>query len=52
MTSVRGRPGVRSLTSRFGRAFMAAAGIMLLAALITAATIRIRKADLAGVNPI
>jgi len=25
---------------------------MLLAALITAATIRIRKADLAGVNPI
>jgi hypothetical protein len=33
-------------------AFMAAAGIMLLAAPITAATIRIRKADLAGVNPI
>jgi hypothetical protein len=31
---------------------MAAAGIMLLAALITAVTIRIRKADLAGVNPI
>ena len=33
-------------------AFMAAAGSMLLAALITAVTIRIRKADLAGVKPI
>jgi Major Facilitator Superfamily len=41
-----------ALTSGFGRAFVVAAGIMLLAALITAATIRIRKADLAGVNPI
>jgi EmrB/QacA subfamily drug resistance transporter len=41
-----------ALTSGFGRAFVVAAGIMLLAALITAATIRIRKADLAGVNSI
>jgi hypothetical protein len=41
-----------ALTSGLGRAFVVAAGIMLLAALITAATIRIRKADLAGVNPI
>lgn len=41
-----------ALTSGFGRMFVVAAGIMLLAALITAATIRIRKADLAGVNPI
>ena len=32
--------------------FVVAAGIMLLAALIAVATIRIRKADLAGVSPI
>jgi uncharacterized protein YbjT (DUF2867 family) len=39
-------------SARPAAARAAAAGIMLLAALITAATIRIRKADLAGVNPI
>lgn len=33
-------------------AFTAATGIMLLALAIAVATIRIRKADLAGVNPI
>jgi hypothetical protein len=41
-----------ALAAGFSRGFLAAAGIMLLALVITAATIRIRKADLADVNPI
>jgi EmrB/QacA subfamily drug resistance transporter len=41
-----------ALTTGFARGFEIAAGIMLLALIITVATIRIRKADLAGVNPI
>lgn len=34
------------------RGFLVAAGIMLLALVITVATIRIRRSGLAGVNPI
>ncbi len=41
-----------ALATGFSRGFLAAAGIMLLALIITAATIRIRRADLTGVNPI
>ena len=41
-----------ALATGFARGFLAAAAIMLLALIITAATIRIRKADLAGINPI
>jgi EmrB/QacA subfamily drug resistance transporter len=41
-----------ALVSGFARGFLVAAGIMLLALVIAAATIRIRKADLADVNPI
>jgi hypothetical protein len=40
------------LASGFARGFLIAAGIMLLALVIPAATIRIRRAGLAGVNPI
>jgi len=54
------RPGHEALTgihhhalaTGFARGFLIAAAIMLLALIITAATIRIRRADLAGVNPI
>jgi EmrB/QacA subfamily drug resistance transporter len=41
-----------ALTTGFSRGLEVAAAIMLLALIITAATIRIRKADLAGVSPI
>jgi EmrB/QacA subfamily drug resistance transporter len=41
-----------ALTTGFARGFEIAAGIMLLALIITVATIRTRKADLAGVSPI
>jgi EmrB/QacA subfamily drug resistance transporter len=41
-----------ALATGFARGVLAAAAIMLLALIITAATIRIRKADLAGINPI
>jgi hypothetical protein len=41
-----------ALATGYARGFLAAAGIMLLALVITAATIRIRRSDLAGVNPI
>jgi hypothetical protein len=49
-----GRTGIyhHALATGFARGFLAAAAIMLLALLITAATIRIHKADLAGINPI
>jgi hypothetical protein len=39
-----------ALATGFARGLLAAAAIMLLALLITAATIRIRKADLAGAS--
>ena len=52
----RQRRAYRHLPPRAGHrirlAFLAAAGIMLLALVITTATIRIRRSDLAGVNPI
>jgi hypothetical protein len=41
-----------ALTAGYARGFLVAAGIMLLALVITVATIRIRRSDLAGVNPI
>jgi EmrB/QacA subfamily drug resistance transporter len=41
-----------ALSTGFARGFEIAAGIMLLALIITVVTIRIRKADLVGVNPI
>jgi hypothetical protein len=41
-----------ALTAGYARGFLVAAGIMLLALVITLATIRIRRSDLAGVNPI
>jgi hypothetical protein len=41
-----------ALTAGFARGFEIAAGIMLVALIITVATIRIRKTDLAGVNPV
>jgi EmrB/QacA subfamily drug resistance transporter len=41
-----------ALAAGYARGFLVAAGIMLLALVITAATIRIRRSDLAGVNPI
>ena len=58
------RETVRQLTETLGpakpdllvgiesRGFLVAAGIMLLALVITVATIRIRRSGLAGVNPI
>ena len=42
----------QALTAGYARGFLVAAGIMLLALVITVATIRIRRSDLAGVNPI
>jgi EmrB/QacA subfamily drug resistance transporter len=41
-----------ALATGFARGFEVAAGIMLVALIIALATIRIRRADLAGVNPI
>ena len=41
-----------ALTAGYARGFLVTAGIMLLALVITVATIRIRRSDLAGVNPI
>ena len=41
-----------ALATGFARGLLAAAAIMLLALLITAATIRIRKADLVGASPL
>jgi hypothetical protein len=41
-----------ALTAGYARGFLVAAGIMLLALVITVATIRIRRSGLAGVNPI
>jgi hypothetical protein len=41
-----------ALTTGFARGFAVAAGIMLVALIITVTTIRIRTTDLAGVNPI
>ena len=41
-----------ALTAGYACGFLVAAGIMLLALVITVATIRIRRSDLAGVNPI
>jgi Major Facilitator Superfamily len=41
-----------ALATGFARGFLIAAAIMLLALITTVATIRIRRADLAGVNPI
>ena len=41
-----------ALTVGYARGFLVAAGIMLLALVITVATIRIRRSDLAGVDPI
>jgi Flp pilus assembly protein TadB len=41
-----------ALAPGYARGFLVAAGIMLLALVITVATIRIRRSDLAGVNPI
>jgi len=40
-----------ALATGFARGFLAAAAVMLLALIITAAAIRNLKADLAGVNP-
>jgi EmrB/QacA subfamily drug resistance transporter len=41
-----------ALTTGFARGFEVAAGVMLVALIITVTTIRIRTTDLAGVNPI
>jgi predicted MFS family arabinose efflux permease len=40
-----------ALTTGFARAFLVAAGIMLLALIITIIAIRVRRADLAGASP-
>jgi EmrB/QacA subfamily drug resistance transporter len=58
--ALRARPSHEALTgiyhhalaTGFARGLLAAAAIMLLALLITAATIRIRKADLVGASPL
>ena len=41
-----------ALTAGYARGFLVTAGIILLALVITLATIRIRRSDLTGVNPI
>jgi len=41
-----------ALATGFAHGFLVAAGMMLLALIITIAMIRVRKADLAGVNPL
>jgi len=47
-------PGIyrHALATGFAHGFLVAAGMMLLALIITIAMIRVRKADLAGVNPL
>jgi hypothetical protein len=60
LAGVHARPGHEArtdiyhhaLATGFSRGLLAAAAITLLVLVITTATIRIRKADLAGVNPI
>ena len=41
-----------ALAAGFSRGLLVAAGIMLLTLIITMATIRVRRADLAGINPL
>jgi hypothetical protein len=40
-----------ALAVGFSRGLLVAAGIMLLTLIITMTTIRVRRADLAGINP-